>query len=167
MKGYSVVPVDKMEGNVVDRISNQWMLVTAGDGEKCDTMTASWGGIGFVWGTPAATVYIRPQRYTREFIDARERLTLSFMGEEFRQALTYCGSHSGHNEDKLRALSLRDSRIGDYIVYDEAVLTFACRKIYMREMDERLVLDKSITETYYADKDVHWSFSGLIEHVYI
>ena len=48
MKGYSVVPVDKMEGNVVDRISNQWMLVTAGDGEKCDTMTASWGGMGFL-----------------------------------------------------------------------------------------------------------------------
>ena len=54
------------------------------------------------YGEPrAATVYIRPQRYTREFIDARERLTLSFMGEEFRQALTYCGSHSGRNEDKI------------------------------------------------------------------
>ena len=46
-------------------------------------------------------------------------------------------------------------------------IMYLCRKIYMREMDERLVLDKSITETYYADKDVHWSFSGLIEHVYI
>lgn len=80
MKGYKEIPADRMPGNVIEMIGRQWMLVTAGSGEQCNTMTASWGGIGVIWGQPAAPVYIRPQRYTREFVDAEPRLTLSFMG---------------------------------------------------------------------------------------
>ena len=34
-------------------------------------------------------------------------------------------------------------------------------------MDESLIMDKGIVDEYYEDKDVHWSFSGQIEHVYI
>lgn len=97
MKGYKEIPADRMPGNVIEMIGRQWMLVTAGSGEQCNTMTASWGGIGVIWGQPAATVYIRPQRYTREFVDAEPRLTLSFMGEEYRRALAYCGAHRGED----------------------------------------------------------------------
>ena len=63
-------------------------------------------GIGVIWGQPAATVYIRPQRYTREFVDAEPRLTLSFMGEEYRRALAYCGAHSGRTEEKIARAGL-------------------------------------------------------------
>lgn len=54
------------------------MLITAGNGESCNAMTASWGMIGFIWGRPVAQFVIRPQRYTREFVDREERVTLSF-----------------------------------------------------------------------------------------
>ena len=106
MKGYKEIPADRMPGNVIEMIGRQWMLVTAGSGEQCNTMTASWGGIGVIWGQPAATVYIRPQRYTREFVDAEPRLTLSFMGEEYRRALAYCGAHSGRTEEKIARAGL-------------------------------------------------------------
>ena len=168
MKGYSVVPVDKMEGNVVDRISNQWMLVTAGDGEKCDTMTASWGGIGFVWGTPAATVYIRPQRYTREFIDARERLTLSFMGEEFRQALTYCGSHSGRNEDKIANAGLSVGLTPEGTPFIEgAELVMECRKLYRDRFGPAEFLDKTLIDVWYPEQDFHYIYICAIGRIYV
>ena len=48
------------------------MLITAGTAERCNTMTASWGGLGVLWGDPVATIYIRPQRYTKEFVEREE-----------------------------------------------------------------------------------------------
>ena len=53
-------------------IGDEWMLVTAGnEKDGCNTMTASWGGIGCLWGhnDPVATIYLRPSRYTKEFVD--------------------------------------------------------------------------------------------------
>ena len=81
-----------LEGNVFSMIGEQWMLITAGTKEKCNTMTASWGGLGVLWGKPAATVYIRPQRYTREFVENGGYFTLAFFGPEYRQALNLCGT---------------------------------------------------------------------------
>ena len=39
------------------------------------TMTASWGGVGFLWHKPVSYIFIRPQRYyTKEFVDAKNAL---------------------------------------------------------------------------------------------
>ena len=75
-------------------ISKDWMLITSGDAQGFNTMTASWGGLGVLWHKNVATVYIRPQRYTYEFVEKNDLLTLSFFGEEYRSALTLCGSKS-------------------------------------------------------------------------
>ena len=53
------------------------MLITAGaDAEHCNTMTASWGAMGVMWGKNVVSVYIRPQRYTKEFVDAERAFHL-------------------------------------------------------------------------------------------
>ena len=46
--------------NAFDLIGKGGMLVTAGNKEKLNTMTASWGGIGWLWNRPVAFVFIRP-----------------------------------------------------------------------------------------------------------
>ncbi len=84
---FKEVDIHTLQFNPFDKISKQWMLITAGDQEKSNTMTASWGGVGFMWGKPVATAYIRPQRYTKEFVDTNDRFTLSFLTEEKREAL--------------------------------------------------------------------------------
>ena len=86
--------IHTLKFNPFDKISKQWMLITAGDRTKSNTMTASWGGVGIMWGKPVATAYIRPQRYTKEFVDQNEYFTLSFLAEEYRKALNVCGSVS-------------------------------------------------------------------------
>lgn len=102
-------------GNAIDMIGRQWMLVTAAkdgarEGDPCgktyNTMTASWGGIGVLWGRPVAFVFIRPERHTFSFAEASDYMTLSFFGEERREALAYCGKTSGRDVDKAAACSL-------------------------------------------------------------
>ena len=79
------IDVKSLQDNVFSLIGDRWMLITAGTAERCNTMTASWGGLGVLWGAPAATIYLRPQRYTKEFVDREEYFTLCFFGEEYRR----------------------------------------------------------------------------------
>ena len=58
--------------------------------------------MGFMWGKPSVTVYIRPQRYTKEFVDTRDTFTLSFYPAEKKDALSYLGKVSGRDEDKVK-----------------------------------------------------------------
>lgn len=76
------VPYDSLSLNPFTKIGKEWALLTAGDENGFNTMTVSWGAMGFMWGKPSVTVYIRPQRYTKEFVDTRDTFTLSFYPEE-------------------------------------------------------------------------------------
>ena len=95
MENFKQIDPAEITDNFIRAIGREWMLVTAGNRESCNTMTASWGLIGFIWGRPVAQFVIRPQRYTREFVDREERATLSFFSPEYRAALEYCGSRTG------------------------------------------------------------------------
>ena len=92
---FQEVDIQTLSFNPFDKIGRQWMLITAGDSMKSNTMTASWGGVGIMWGKPVVTAYIRPQRYTKEFVDGNDRFTISFLPEDKREALNICGSVSG------------------------------------------------------------------------
>lgn len=167
MKGYKEIPAEEMPGNVIEMIGRQWMLVTAG-GARCNTMTASWGGMGVIWGCPAATVYIRPQRYTRELVDAEERLTLSFMGEEYRRAVAYCGSHSGRDGDKIAAAGLTAERTPAGTPYiGGAGVVLECRKMYRDRLGPAEFLEKELIDAWYPEKDFHYVYICAIEKVYI
>ena len=75
------------------------MLVTAGNATSFNTMTAAWGAMGYLWNRPVAFIFIRPERYTYEFIERNDGFTLSFLGEEHREAYKICGSHSGRDRN--------------------------------------------------------------------
>ena len=59
---------NEIKDNFIELIGKEWMLVSAGDKEKFNMMTASWGGVGVLWNRPVVFAFIRPERYTREFI---------------------------------------------------------------------------------------------------
>lgn len=84
------IQVKDLQLNPMTLISDGWMLITAGNEQNgFNTMTASWGHLGAIWGTnkglPTATVYIRPQRYTKEFVDREEEFTLSFFSNDYKR----------------------------------------------------------------------------------
>ena len=46
-----------VKDNFIEIIGKEWMLVSAGDKDKFNMMTASWGGVGFLWNKPVGTGY--------------------------------------------------------------------------------------------------------------
>ncbi|HJC42776.1 MAG TPA: flavin reductase family protein [Candidatus Mediterraneibacter gallistercoris] len=163
---FKEIPVSEMEFNPFDKISKQWMLVTAGDTESSNTMTASWGGVGIMWGKPVATVYIRPQRYTKKFIDKNEYFTLSFLPEEYRKALNVCGSVSGRNvPDKWQEAGLHPVEIEGTTAVEEAEEIFVCRKLYAQEMLPECFIDTECDTKWYPEKDYHTMYIAEIVKV--
>ena len=152
----------QLEQNVFSMIGDQWMLVTAGNKDNCNTMTASWGGLGVLWGKCVATAYIRPQRYTREFMDREEYFTLSFFGEEYRKALSLCGSKCGRDMDKVKecGFTVMEGK-GGAPYFDQAQLVLVCRKRFVQAMDEANI-PEDVKEKFYADADYHYIYIGEI-----
>ena len=78
MHTFQPYPIDMLEFNPFQKIGKEWMLITAGNKEKANTMTASWGGVGVLWGKNVVFAFVRDTRYTKEFIDREETFSLTF-----------------------------------------------------------------------------------------
>ena len=151
-----------LKDNVFSLIGDKWMLITAGTAENCNTMTASWGGLGVIWGAPAATCYIRPQRYTKEFVDREEYFTLTFFGEDYRKQLALCGSKSGRDIDKVKecGFTVKTAACGAPY-FEEAELVLVCRKRFAQEMDADK-MPQDVKEKWYPNQDYHTLYIGEI-----
>ena len=151
----------ELDFNVFSAIGDQWMLITAGDKEDCNTMTASWGGLGILWGSPIAIAYIRPQRYTKEFVDNSEYFTLSFFSEQYRKQLALCGSKSGREIDKVKECGFTVAEAqGGAPYFEQADLVFVCRKRMVQKMEESLI-PADVREKWY-EGDYHTMYWGEI-----
>ncbi|MCI2105730.1 MAG: flavin reductase family protein [Intestinimonas sp.] len=151
-----------MNKNVFSMIGDQWMLITAGTVERCNTMTASWGGMGVLWGKNVAMAFIRPQRYTFEFVEKNDWFTLSFLEERYRKQLALCGAKSGRDTDKVKEcnFTVKTGESGAPY-FDEAELVLVCRKLYWQDFDRTHFLDASI-ENNYPNHDYHRMYVGEI-----
>ncbi len=149
-------------------IGDDWMLVTSADpegnlhcGEDYNTMTASWGGVGILWNKPVAYVFIRPQRHTYTFTERNDTMTLSFFGEEYRKALSFCGSKSGREFDKAAECGLTpvaDTSDNTRAVYfDEARLVMKVRPLYKEFLKKEAFLSDEPLKTYAAG-DFHMMY---------
>ncbi|MBR0320475.1 MAG: flavin reductase [Clostridia bacterium] len=157
--------------NPMDKIAHEWMLITAGTLESgYNTMTASWGHLGSIWGhgggLPTSVIFVRPQRYTKEFIDREDYYTLSFFPAEYKKALGYLGSHSGRDEDKVAAVNFHPISVQNGVTFEEASLTLVCRKLYRAPIAEENFIDKSVVEDCYPKRDFHDMYIGEIVEVY-
>jgi len=156
--------------NAFDLIGKEWMLVTSGNKDRFNTMTASWGGIGWLWNRPVAFVFIRPERYTHDFIERESRLTLSFYKEECRGILQFCGTKSGRDVDKVKETGLNPVALeSGAMTFEQARLTLDCRKLFKSPMAEANFIDKSILEKWYGNKpggSLHDVYVVEIENVY-
>lgn len=155
MNNFQEIKVDQLTENPFKMIGKEWMLVTASDGEKVNTMTASWGGLGVMWNKNVAFVVLRPDRYTKEFIDSNDTFTLSFYDNTYKKTLSYLGSVSGRDEDKVQKSGLTLAKVKDAPYFEEAKIVLVCKKLFNQTFNEECFLDKSIIESCYPLKDFH------------
>ena len=98
-------PIDLNE-STFRLIGHDWMLVTAAHNSRVNTMTASWGGFGVLFNKNVAYIFVRPQRFTKEFVDGSDRFSLTFFDQSFKKELSYLGTASGKDEDKINKAGL-------------------------------------------------------------
>lgn len=161
------IQAENFDFNPFKLIGKDWMLISAGDEKKANTMTASWGGVGIMWGSPCATVYIRPQRYTLNFVEDKDTFSLCFFNEEYRSMLSKAGKISGKDCDKIKELKLTPVFEYGTVYYEEAETVIICKKQYVQNMLSECFVDKDAEEKWYQNKDYHRMFMGKIEKILV
>jgi len=147
-------------------IGKEWMLVGAGSFDDWNALTASWGGLGFLWNKNVAFCFVRPSRHTYAYAEKSDRITLSFFAEEHRKALSWFGAHSGRDGDKAAGAGLSPIVFEDGTVsFAEARLALTGRKLFAQDLDPASFLDKAVVESAYAKGDFHRMYVLEIEAV--
>lgn len=164
---FNEIKAEQLSKNPFKMIGTDWMLVTAKKDDNINTMTASWGGVGVMWNKNVAFVVIRPQRYTKEFIDSSDTFSLSFFDGSYKKELSYLGKVSGRDEDKISKSNLTVSNDNNTPFFAEANTVLICKKLFAVPFEEQNFIDKSIIDKQYSDKDYHTLYIAEIDKVLV
>lgn len=167
LAGFKQISPDRIPGNIIKMLNNDWMLITAGNNEKFNMMTASWGGLGVLYNKPIAICFINPTRYTYQLMEKNDTYTLTFYTETYRDALQYCGSNSGRNTDKVKGSGLTPiTTPAGSKAFSEAWLIIECRKLVSQSLSHEALSDEKLKEEWLG-KQLHKMFIGEIINVWV
>lgn len=149
--------------NPFNLISSNWMLISTGNKDKFNAMTASWGGFGFIWNKNVTFCFIRPQRYTYELIENNDYYSFNFFDEEYKKVLEKCGSVSGRDVDKIKENNLHPTvHESGTIYFEESKLVVVSKKLYFQDINPNQLIDSSIDRMFYPNKDYHRMYIGQV-----
>ena len=155
----------ELKTDIFRAFDDGWALVTAGSPEHFNTMTVSWGSLGTIWSRSIATIYVKPIRYTHEFLDANGYFTVSFFDGTQRAALGLLGSRSGRDGDKVAESGLHPVKVGESVGFAEAKTTLLCRKIYRQDL-QRDFMPADVVEHYYTPEEPHTMYIGEVVDIH-
>ena len=163
---FKTVDPRSIKDNLIKALAEEWALITAGNGENYNMMTASWGFFGEMWGEDSLMVVVRPQRYTMEFIEKNDYFTVSFYGDN-KAIHKVCGSKSGRDVNKTKETGLTPVANEKYVYFKEARMVLVVKKQFVQQMKEDAFIDKAVIDKWYPEKDYHNMIVGKIEKVLI
>ena len=140
--------------NVIKLIGRQWMLITSGTKDNYNMMTASWGGLGILWYKPVCFIFVRPSRYTYQYLERDDNFSISFLNEDYKSLLNILGTKSGRDINKMEEANLTPVEDLDTIYFQEARMVFICKKIYTHDINNKNFITP-IREDVYKDGDYH------------
>ena len=160
-------PIDLLEIDPFKKVSKEWMLIAAGNEEKANAMTASWGGFGTLWDRSVCFIFVRESRYTKEFLDREKGFSLSFFENDKnnRQMLKYFGSVSGRNEDKMANAKLHFSFLNTVPYINEGNLILICKKLSAVPIEKENIIVPLMDQMFYEKGDYHTMYIGEILQV--
>ncbi len=165
MSDFKEISVSEINNNPFDLIGKDWALVTVKNQDGCNTMTASWGGVGIMWNKPVAFTFIRPQRFTYGLIENEQYFSLSFYKEKYRDVLRFCGSRSGRDYDKAKECNITPVYDEKAPYFEEADLVLICRKLYAQDLNEQSIVAKEEVLKNYNGDDYHRMYISEIVKV--
>lgn len=166
MDNFKLISIDKLDENFVELIGQDWMLITAGNTNDYNTMTAAWGGMGFLWNKAVCFTFIRPQRHTYKYSEANDDFTLSFFMPEKRDLLKLLGTKSGKDIDKMNIEGLTGIKCGNTVAFKEAAIVIECTKVYEDLIKPENMIDKDIIK-HYPKNDFHKMYIGEVKNCFV
>ena len=162
---FQIIKPEELQKNPFTMIGKEWLLITAEKDGKANTMTASWGGMGVMWGKNVVFVFIRDSRFTKEFIDREGRFSLSFPSEEYRKEMKYLGTVSGRDEDKIKEAGVHVAYHDGVPYIDEGKEILLCRVMSETPITQDEFKDEKIDAAWYADQDYHKMYIAEITDI--
>jgi flavin reductase (DIM6/NTAB) family NADH-FMN oxidoreductase RutF len=150
-------------------LHKQGAFLTVKNGDLVNTMTISWGNIGFEWNKPIFTVLVRESRYTYELMEKASEFTVSIpLSDSLKPALAFCGSKSGRDVDKFKEcnLSLESGKSVETPIISDCELHYECKIVYKQAMDPEMLSDE-IKKSCYMNGNYHTIYYGEIISCYI
>ena len=158
------INIRELKDNFVKMISNDWALLTSGTKNDFNTMTVSWGGIGELWNKDVCFIFVRPQRYTYEFMEKNDYFSLSFFGGDYKKELGICGSKSGRDIDKIAETGFTPVYFDNAVGFEQAEVNVVLKKLAFQDMEPDGFIDETIMNNY-ANNDFHRVYIGEIVKV--
>ncbi len=163
----SEIPFEKFQCRVFHQWSGSWLLLAAGNFRTGDynLMTVGWGSFGVMWSKPFAMIVVRPQRHTVDFLERYSDFTLCGFSGEWKNALQFCGTHSGREiPDKAAAAGLTPvpARHVSAPLFEEALLAVECRKTFRSDMLPASFIPPETAQKLYPAGDFHRIYFGEI-----
>lgn len=167
MNQFTSISPSEINENLFHKIQKEWALLTAAkpDG-TVNTMTISWGEFGHLWNRFTMSVVVRPQRFTKEFIDASNTFSVSFLPPRYQKELSYLGTVSGREEKKIEKSGLHILKNGEIPFFEESTLTFFCKVLYKQDLSESSFLDMNVMAEAYPKRDFHTLYIGQIMDIF-
>lgn len=144
-----------------------WCLITVNDHGRVNTMTASWGGLGTLWNQPIATIFVRPTRFTHELLKNEKSFTISFFEKKYKPALSYLGSVSGRETDKIKESGLTLVQDERRDTFEEAVMVIRCSVLYEDVIKPECFIVDGLEEKVYPKKDYHTMYIARIQEILV
>jgi flavin reductase (DIM6/NTAB) family NADH-FMN oxidoreductase RutF len=167
LDGFRQLDPKQIPGNIIKMLTDDWMLITAGDDNKFNMMTASWGGLGSLYGKPVTFCFINPTRYTFQLMESGDTYTLSFYTEAHRDALRYSGSASGRDTDKIKGSGLTPiTTPSGAKSFSEAWLIIECKKLVAQQLQWESVRNETIRDEW-SKSQFHKMYIGEILTVWV
>lgn len=157
---------EELNINPFEDIKNDWFLITAKKHDYVNTMTASWGMVGNMWGKPSVMIVIRESRYTKEFVDSGDCFSICFF-EGYKKELGYLGKVSGRDCDKIKDCNLTVDFIDGVPYFKEASKVLICQKSYQTTIKDKDIIDSTVMDRWYPTKDMHDIYFGYVLKAFV
>lgn len=163
---------EEISDDIFTLVSKIFPVITAGNTNHYNSLTASGGGMGVLFKKPTTWSILRADRYTFELILKEQTYTMSYFPDEYRKQVMFLGSRSGRESDKMKEVELTgiQTPLGN-ISFEEARLIIECKLIQITtpQLDDfysQEIIDW-LNDTYKQASDIRKYAYGEITSVWV
>ena len=151
---------------------NMPCVLSAGDKNSYNSMIIGWGLIGAAWQKPLFIVYVKPDRYTYQFMEKTTYFTFNFFRKDLYKKFVPYGNKSGReiNKEEISGTHIKFLDNGGN-TFEEAEEVYVCKMMAKSHLEHENIAPEIIefyekaSTAFNQSKEPHGIYIGeIIEH---